>query len=331
MLALGVYTFADSERGRLAFQHWSLKIGAVLLLTLVFMAWMGEFYIRSDYAHQRLGPYPPRAALEYRQQRPYQGAADMPFELDKPDNVLRVLVLGDSYTYGDGVLAEDRYANQLQAYDTENLEVIVLARNGASTKDELEFWRQNGIQTNPDIVIVGVVTNDPDIGRIKQRALINKPIFANRFNRSQFAFYLDAIKAFPFLRDMSPAPDGLDYGSWQDALYQEENFTIWQTDYLQPLYDEITASGAQAWAYILSHPLNRDIDTSHFTRLEIAFRNAGFQTINLVPVLRERFPNSLDSLTPFCAFPNDCHPNARLHASYAEIMWEDLRPFIPRP
>jgi len=259
---VAIYTLSKTKHGNAFFNHWSLKVGGVLLLSVSLIGVFGEAFIRTEYSrYYVLGPYPRNTIPEYTEERQQWGAADMPFSLERSEDKLRVLVIGDSYTYGDAVFTKDRYADQLQIYDTENLEVVVLAQNGASTKDQLAWWSEFGEPVQADVVIVGVVTNDPDVGRIQQRSLITSPLFANHFSRSQFAYYLDVKNVFPVLRDISETRDGLSYGDWESQLYGTENLSIWQNTYVEPLYQAIVDSGADAWAYIFSPHLGETADT----------------------------------------------------------------------
>jgi lysophospholipase L1-like esterase len=82
----------------------------------------------------------------------------------------RILVLGDSFVWGDGYAnANDIWWRQL---DRElkhrgfyGVEVVAAGLNGASTQEQLRWLRNLPLldQVEPDLVIMGYVTNDPDV------------------------------------------------------------------------------------------------------------------------------------------------------------------------
>ncbi len=74
----------------------------------------------------------------------------------------RIVVVGDSLTYGAGVAADDAYAALLEAHlsDTYAVETINLGVNGHQSEDILNVVREFVPQLQPDLVIYGVCLND---------------------------------------------------------------------------------------------------------------------------------------------------------------------------
>ena len=60
----------------------------------------------------------------------------------KPDGVFRILVVGDSLTYGEGVAAEDAYPALLDTALGPDVEVLNLGVSGAQSEDIAETVRQ---------------------------------------------------------------------------------------------------------------------------------------------------------------------------------------------
>lgn len=87
----------------------------------------------------------------------------------KDENSLhRIIVLGDSFTFGFGVPGEYTYPNVLEkllkkGISSEQFEVLNLAVGGYSTRDEALVLKYKGITWNPDLVIIGYCLNDPEI------------------------------------------------------------------------------------------------------------------------------------------------------------------------
>ncbi len=89
--------------------------------------------------------------------------ADREFTYAKPPDVLRIVGLGDSFTFGYGVSVEDTYLARLERLlraDGLNVEVINLGVSGHGTAEELIMLGQRGLKFSPDLVIVGYCTND---------------------------------------------------------------------------------------------------------------------------------------------------------------------------
>jgi lysophospholipase L1-like esterase len=82
----------------------------------------------------------------------------------------RILILGDSFVWGDGYAnANDIWWRQLDRElkhrGYREVEVVAAGLNGASTQEQLRWLRDLPLldQVKPDLVIVGYVTNDPDV------------------------------------------------------------------------------------------------------------------------------------------------------------------------
>jgi hypothetical protein len=66
----------------------------------------------------------------------------------------RVLVLGDSFTFGLGVRDEETYGSVLESL-LPGREVLVLGANGHSLGQALLMWRQEGVRYRPGVVVLG--------------------------------------------------------------------------------------------------------------------------------------------------------------------------------
>jgi len=94
---------------------------------------------------------------------------------DKPDGSLRVLCIGDSQTFGNGVAQDKVYASQLeeilsQEWDGGAVEVINVGVQAYDTIQEIRMLERHAPTLRPDIVTVGFYINDIDETRRKNRA-----------------------------------------------------------------------------------------------------------------------------------------------------------------
>ena len=96
------------------------------------------------------------------------GFRDDEWCLAKEPHSMRILVLGDSVTAGNGIEnPRDTYPKQLErllreALPGRTVEVFNMGVGGYHTLQEVETLREVGLSFNPDMVLVGFVINDFD-------------------------------------------------------------------------------------------------------------------------------------------------------------------------
>jgi len=88
------------------------------------------------------------------------GFRDRDFSTDKPYGTFRIVMLGDSFTYGLDVNLNETFAKVLESKlnadkaTTTRYEVLDMGVAGYDTRDELAFFKYKGLKYNPDMVIV---------------------------------------------------------------------------------------------------------------------------------------------------------------------------------
>lgn len=85
---------------------------------------------------------------------------------ERTPGTLRVMMLGDSFTFGEGVadshLASTRLEAALRAGLKRDVEVMNCGTSAWGTSDEINYLSQTGMRFGPDLVIVVYVLNDAD-------------------------------------------------------------------------------------------------------------------------------------------------------------------------
>jgi lysophospholipase L1-like esterase len=153
-----------------------------------------------------------------------QGLRDYEHEFGKSQK-LRILGLGDSVTFGSGVSYSDTYLSQLEEKLIENgydAEVIKAGVNGYEFEQEYTYYLEEGYKYEPDIVILGVVLNDPkepDIDALYKIYSERDPygiktVVGNCCKLCKFAYTL--------LQDSQPT------GADHDDAYFERVYELWQ-------------------------------------------------------------------------------------------------------
>ena len=94
-----------------------------------------------------------------------RGLRDREYPYEKPSNTKRILVLGDSFTWGYGVGDQDIFTEDLERRLAEadgDWEVINAGVSGWGTDQEYLFLKTEGLKYSPDIVILAFyLRNDP--------------------------------------------------------------------------------------------------------------------------------------------------------------------------
>ena len=87
-----------------------------------------------------------------------QGWRDVDHDVEKPDGVFRILVLGDSFMEAYSVKLEDTFSRQVEELARatgKNVQVISMGVAGYGTLQEYLVYREIGHLYNPDLVLVG--------------------------------------------------------------------------------------------------------------------------------------------------------------------------------
>jgi lysophospholipase L1-like esterase len=91
------------------------------------------------------------------------GFRDYEWQMPKPPGRIRILVVGDSLTFGNAAPFEAIYSKVLERIlkkQNPQIEVITAAAGGWSTYDELDFLKDEGLGYQPDLLIIGFYRND---------------------------------------------------------------------------------------------------------------------------------------------------------------------------
>lgn len=119
--------------------------------------------IRSRYADDPRGYFDPGAVIDHVHNS--VGWRDEEHSIDKPPRTYRILGLGDSYLWGQGVRREDICLKRLGRLLADNpaglaIETINTGQSAMNTANQRDLLVQRGLAYDPDLVIVHFVPND---------------------------------------------------------------------------------------------------------------------------------------------------------------------------
>jgi lysophospholipase L1-like esterase len=301
-------------------------LGASTILTFVFVSIPLELVLRSDYSKYHLFGVYGRLPRDFVLSLNSCGYRDVDHSLKKPTGVIRILILGDSLTYGQGVADNEMYPRRLAELAGPQVEIITLARRGWSTGDELIALRQQGLAYDPDIVVVGAVTNDPEppASEPNGRQPEWKMFTCTRLD-------LDVFRFLDYQINRLGGQLGLRYSymAWELDLYDLDKpyWSPWQQTVRQ--FGELLESrGILAFAFTLPSPVDPQSEEyrQKYRLLAQEFTDARFQTVDLWPMYTREFASVPHK--SLWAFPNDGHPSSELHAFYAREIWKVLQPQV---
>lgn len=115
--------------------------------------WQGEFYTLGGGA----AGWPPESEINA------DGLRDRPHPVERPPRTFRLAFLGDSVTMGHGLPATQAYPRVLQEQlDREGwrVEVLNVALQGWSTRQQRLAWERLARRYQPDLVVLAVCLND---------------------------------------------------------------------------------------------------------------------------------------------------------------------------
>ena len=171
------------------------------------------------------------------------GFRDTERERIKPDGTFRILVLGDSFTFGAGVkFKEQLYPALLEqklndsSLNARHFEVINTGLKGLSTADEIRYLLESGLELKPDLIIVGHVLNDaetPNLKHVIESKSRNATFLPAKYHRIlnsySFTYYLIRINVIKFVRSVADSKKGLtDYDAYLESLYRGDNLIAYK-------------------------------------------------------------------------------------------------------
>lgn len=143
------------------------------------------------------------------------------FYVEKSQNIYRIAVIGDSFTFGQGITEKDRFSNLLEKRlnsQNENInieyEVLNFGRPGAETIDHINFLNNFVLPIKPDFILLQWYINDvldPQDKKKKKkkngRSLSGVSeaigVFYNRLRNNSVLFYLLGKQLTQFKRLVS--------------------------------------------------------------------------------------------------------------------------------
>jgi len=252
----------------------------------------------------------------------------------KPKGTFRMVFLGDSFTFGEGVHNQDTYpeaAARLLRKDGRRVEACNLGVGGYNTSQEADVLRIFGFDLQPDVVVLGYTLNDAEPPLFQVDPASGKPVRRDR----------EALVKAEGSPGRPPASFlyrfRLAQAIWRS--YQQRCFSKQAVDYYLSLYAPPSRGrieSERALRQIISECRDRKVPCivvmfpmlyklSHdypFTAIHQqvgeVVRQAGGRFIDLLPVLKGMDAGKL------MVHPTDQHPNEKVHAIAGRLVAEEV-------
>jgi lysophospholipase L1-like esterase len=323
------------------------KIVSLILVNLVVLLGLlygFEFYLSRTSPLRNLPPEPV-------EERNRLGFREREFAVPKPAEVCRIMVLGDSFTWGKGVWVEERYTNLTEtylneAYPDRTFEVLSFGFPGSPTTRERDALRDYKDETDPDLIVVGFVINDPQTK--SQDYSVEREQFENRIGEPLDAL-LEEVEDLRLEYTAELARRAIDsfivkaglVPSWEEALqrtYEPDSFE-WQ-QFEQALRDIKTMSDELGLPQPILTILNqgaytdRPTDYGHpdealqillnwYHQAEQTGAQLGFNPINHEPEFAAQMSDEIMAVTLL-----DAHPSPKMHSIYAQKLSEQIKNYV---
>jgi lysophospholipase L1-like esterase len=255
------------------------------------------------------------------------------WDIQKAPNGFRILALGDSFTFGQGVDENETYASLLREklngmYPEKTIEVLNLGVQGYEAIDEMKLLEKVGPLLHPDLVLVGFYENDVVLEHLPWDERWRIPL--------PEGLKTSLLAGSKVLRWLSTRYDHLlvglgirlDASAWVDRYYEpaskewkefvaaygrmyewtKENqippplVGLFYTQYsFNPKRPSLTEADSES-----------DLQVRHIRQVQEALKTFGIPTVDYLPLFRQHGGENL------MVSKWDAHPNALAHKLYAE-------------
>jgi lysophospholipase L1-like esterase len=247
------------------------------------------------------------------------GLRDREYEFAKPAGTVRILMLGDSLTFGwgapvDGTTAK-RLEGRLDAADPgRRYEVINAGIGNTNTAMQVAHFLSKWYQLEPDIVVLNYFINDAEETPSRKQNFVLERSYAAVF----LAGRLDVL--------WRSYLGGSDWKAYYDGLYRDDAPGWRQVrESLAALADYCRRNGIGL--LVANYPELHELADYPFARatgqVEAAAAADGVPFLDLLPAVRGEDPESL------WVTPTDAHPNAKAADRFAAAIAEQLRIDFP--
>jgi len=244
-----------------------------------------------------------------------QGLRDREYAFDKPAGMLRIVMLGDSFTEGWGTAEPATFSKQIERLYADRgtkAEAINTGVGNWNTIQEVEFFMTDAYRYHPDIVVLNFAFNDAEpVPHERPPSFLMRYCYSCIFLMGRY----DALKRMVF--------GGQDWAEYYLGLFGDGTTPGWLAAKaaLKRLADYCKQNNIQL--LVADHPELHDVKHYRFQKITDLIRDAAAENnvafVDLLPYVRDQDSASL------WVTPPDPHPNALAHKLLADGIFEALQ------
>jgi hypothetical protein len=275
------------------------------------------------------------------------GYREREFEVPKPPGTYRIMVLGDSLTWGAGLSREERYTAIAEALLNEavngggRFEVLNFGISGGPTIKERDILRELKDTVDPDLIVVGFCINDPqphgqshsaELEKLRSRVVYRivretaralRDVALDHVASTLFDGFFKGAERVGVIPHWEVALDRVyqtDSPDWQDCVQALQGIRI-MSDELGLPAPIFAALNQGVYADRPTDFVNPDehleLQLRWLRQAEAAARTAGFKTHNHEREIAAQLQDEPLGVNRF-----DNHPSANLNRIYGQKLYE---------
>ena len=231
------------------------------------------------------------------------------------NNKVKIVILGDSFTWGHGVRSEHRFSNLLNDKLSNTSLIFNLGENGADTKEE--YKRLIDYPVKPDILILQYYLNDIEVAS-KENGQSFKGFSPYNDLSYSFEFMIRNSFILNYIYWLLPHGEESTYTEFISSAYNNKDILDSHLSDLDNILNYCTSN--EITPYLIIIPFMNDLDLSHklLTPIETHLIEQDIRFINFVDILKD-IPIKIRMVNS-----NDGHMSAEVHKLVAEELYNML-------
>lgn len=244
-----------------------------------------------------------------------RGLRDKEYTFEKPKNTYRVAVIGDSYTLGDGVEANEIYHSVLEKKlnglsDSIHFEFINFGLSGYDMLNYLGVIEAKAMAYDPDLILIGFCgNNDDDLPEAKQ--------YTETFKGYIYSECSWAIQRFQIIRTVANYINIRGRKKMENATDEKAER---KKAFVKKMFGEFNRVKKEtAVPFMVFYMDMQDASPEKAKMVKQLCTENEFTFIDSSPTVRP-----INDISKYWFHDSDHHPNELMHGMYAEILMREF-------
>lgn len=243
-----------------------------------------------------------------------QGLRDQEYSFEKPKNTFRIAVIGDSFTFGDGVADEAVYhalAEQRLNENSDSLQFELL-NFGVAGYDLLNYYgviESKAMAYDPDLILIGFCGNNDD--DLADEAQWNQPFTG--YKHQQYSWFIRNFLLVRTVGSLIGSRRRLKGEQTGNKRVLKEAFMKKMFRMLGDLQEEVSVPFSVFYLSMADAAASKSLLVSELCERE------GFDFLDSSPIV-----DALEDISKYWVHSTDHHPNEAMHEIYGELLVEYL-------